>query len=58
MKYLGGLRLAGDVKGSPLAARAFGKSLFCGEAGDFRMIIRLAQVGKHQNLGTPFEILH
>ena len=56
LKDLGGPGLAGDVERGPLAASAFGQSLFCREAGDFRMIICLAEVGKHEHLGRAVKI--
>ena len=50
-------RLAGYVEGGALATGTLRQGLLGSQAGDFRVVIRLAQVGKHQHLGRAVEVL-
>ena len=56
MEDLRGRGLAGYMQGGALAAGALLQGLLRGEAGDFRVIIRFAQVGKHQHLGGAIKV--
>ncbi len=57
LKDPGGRGLARHVKGGAFAASAFRQGLFSGEAGDFRVIVGLAQVGEHQHLGRAIKVI-
>jgi hypothetical protein len=56
MEYLRGGSLTGEVQHGSLAAGALSERLLGGEAGDFGMIVGLAQVGKDEDLGRAIKV--
>jgi len=57
LEDLGGGGLARYVQRGAFATGALRQRLLGSQTSDFRMVIRFAQVGKHQHLGRAIEIL-